>query len=430
MIRDWSFSDCSGNKVDNDDDDDADVDPIVLVSGIGGSIMNSKDIKTGNQIRVWVRVLLANWEFQKRVWSIYNPKTGYKESLDKNIEIVVPDDDYGLYAIDILDPSAVMKCLKMEEVYQFHDMIDMLIKCGIASHVSRIDKGMEGLKAKLVNAYKASGGRKVNIISHSMGGLLVSCFLSLNHDVRYSLLLSLKVFEKYVNKWICIACPFQGAPGCINDALLTGLQFLEGFENYFFVSRWAMHQLLVKCPSIYEMLPNPEFKWKKQPEIQVWRKQSQNNETSVKLETYGPKESITLFEELNYAGKSIPLSFNKYILKWASATREILNKAQLPEGVNFYNIFGASFESPFDVRYGTETSHIEDMPHNGKYTPQYSFVNGDGTVPLESAKGDWFSATERVGVSASCATHRGLLSDETIFQLIQQWLGIEPKKLS
>lgn len=32
---------------------------------------------------------------------------GYTETLDENTELVVPDDDYGLYAIDILDPSAV-----------------------------------------------------------------------------------------------------------------------------------------------------------------------------------------------------------------------------------------------------------------------------------------------------------------------------------
>ena len=50
--------------------------------------------------------------------------------------------------------------------------------------VDRIEKSMEGLKAKLEAAYKASKGRKVNIISHSMGGLLVSCFLSLHRDVR------------------------------------------------------------------------------------------------------------------------------------------------------------------------------------------------------------------------------------------------------
>lgn len=42
---------------------------------------------------------------------------------------------------------------------------------------------MDGLKVKLETAYKASGGRKVNIISHSMGGLLVMCFMSLHNEV-------------------------------------------------------------------------------------------------------------------------------------------------------------------------------------------------------------------------------------------------------
>lgn len=56
---------------------------------------------------------------------------------------------------------------------------------------------------------------------------------------------------------------------------------------------------MVECPSIYEMLGNSEFKWKKQPEIQVWRKHSNDGygEVSVNLESYGPNESITLFEE-------------------------------------------------------------------------------------------------------------------------------------
>lgn len=33
--------------------------------------------------------------------------SGYTESLDDSIEVAVPQDDYGLYAIDILDPSFV-----------------------------------------------------------------------------------------------------------------------------------------------------------------------------------------------------------------------------------------------------------------------------------------------------------------------------------
>lgn len=55
---------------------DEEREPLLLVSGIGGSILNSKRKKFGFQTRVWVRILLADLEFKKRIWSLYNPKTG------------------------------------------------------------------------------------------------------------------------------------------------------------------------------------------------------------------------------------------------------------------------------------------------------------------------------------------------------------------
>ncbi|XLR00661.1 phospholipase A(1) LCAT3-like isoform X2 [Arachis ipaensis] len=136
----------------------------------------------------------------------------YTETLDQKSNIVVPEDDHGLYTIDILDPSLFMKCIHLTELYHFHDMIDMLVGCGYKKGTTflgygydfrqnnRIDKLMDGLKAKLETAYKASGGRKVNLISHSMGGIMILCFLSLHRDD----------FVKYVNKWTCLTCPFQG----------------------------------------------------------------------------------------------------------------------------------------------------------------------------------------------------------------------------
>lgn len=50
----------------------------------------------------------------------------------------------------------------------------------------RFHETLERLVAKLKSIYTASGGKKINIISHSMGGLLVKCFMNLHSDVKFS----------------------------------------------------------------------------------------------------------------------------------------------------------------------------------------------------------------------------------------------------
>ena len=61
------------------------------------------------------------------------------------------------------------------------------------------------------------------------------------------------------------------------------------------------------------MLANPEYQWKKQPEIQVWRKQCKDGEINVNLESYGPIQSVSLFEEALKHNEVLCLKFS---LSW------------------------------------------------------------------------------------------------------------------
>lgn len=54
---------------------DPNLDPVLLVPGIAGSILNAVD-DDGKEERVWVRILGADHEFQAKVWSHFDPSTG------------------------------------------------------------------------------------------------------------------------------------------------------------------------------------------------------------------------------------------------------------------------------------------------------------------------------------------------------------------
>ncbi|RYR29972.1 hypothetical protein Ahy_B01g054694 [Arachis hypogaea] len=114
--------------------------------------------------------------------------SGYTETLDQKSDIAVPEDDHGLNAIDILDPSIFTKCIYLTEVYHFCDIIDMLLGCGYKKGTTllgygsdfkqsnTIDKLMDGHKAKLETAYKVTGGRKVNLLLFFVDLIFINAF--------------------------------------------------------------------------------------------------------------------------------------------------------------------------------------------------------------------------------------------------------------
>ncbi|XP_014509174.1 lecithin-cholesterol acyltransferase-like 4 [Vigna radiata var. radiata] len=401
------------------------LDPVLLVPGVGGSILHAVSDPDGSQERVWVRFLSAEYKLKTKLWSRYDPSTGKTESMDRNSTIMIPEDRHGLYAIDILDPDLM---IGSEGVYYFHDMIVEMRKWGFEEgktlfgfgydfrQSNRLQETIDRLAAKLESIYNAAGGKKINIISHSMGGLLVKCFMCLQSDI----------FEKYVKNWVAITAPFQGAPGSTNATFLNGMSFVEGWEQNFFISKWSMHQLLIECPSVYELRGCPNFHWQHVPVLELWRERHDSEGKShVVLESYPPCDSIEILKQalvnntVNYDGEDIPVPFNLDILNWANKTWEILSSAKLPSQVKFYNIYGTNLETPHSVCFGSGDKPVTDLQKLRYFQAKYVFVDGDGTVPIESAKADGLNAEARVGVPGE---HRGILREPHVFRLIKHWL--------
>lgn len=52
------------------------LDPVLLVPGVGGSMLHAVDESEGSRERVWVRFLNAEYTLKTKLWSRYDPSTG------------------------------------------------------------------------------------------------------------------------------------------------------------------------------------------------------------------------------------------------------------------------------------------------------------------------------------------------------------------
>ncbi|KAI4973205.1 hypothetical protein ZWY2020_028913 [Hordeum vulgare] len=100
--------------------------PCIAMLSIGDSILEAVD-EAGNKELVWVHILAADHECREKLWAQFDASTGKTVCVDEKIRITVPEDRYGLYAIDTLDPDLI---IGDGSVHYYHDMIVQMIKLG------------------------------------------------------------------------------------------------------------------------------------------------------------------------------------------------------------------------------------------------------------------------------------------------------------
>ena len=316
-----------------------------------------------------------------------------------------------------------------------------------------------------LRAVHAQTGQRVDVVSHSMGGLVVKGLL-VDHPEE---------FGELVANWVSIAAPFGGAPGFGTDALLTGVQFAGSIGAYFFVDRGTFRQGCVQSPAVYELLPPLDFRYRgDQPSIKLWLSQElppgiacaarawrrvavspeahasahrSNSEPGPDLvralpdpvlsspplgwrEAHEYTFALDALPELlrgvlegnsvSVGGKPRPMPYNQAVAECARASQRLWRAAALPAGSKFFSVYGTGYDTPYSLQYGSWWFPVTDLPSLPHANAGFTYTDGDGTVPVESALADGLEATERLGVKG---LHRPLISMQSVWDQVLTWLG-------
>lgn len=297
---------------------------IVLVPGIGGSRLYSVDKTTGFMEKVWISSTDRDGKVN-RLMSIYDMIDG--ELFNESYQILTSLELCGLASIDNLNPGGVTE--QWTEYY--HNMIQQLVDVGYEPCVNlfglpydwRYAPTNKILLKGLHHKLSLFPDKKKVVISHSMGGLVVDEYIRFYGD-------------GLIDKWYPISTPFHGASSQYSS-------FIGGNNlGNPFLSKTTAKLIALTTESAYYLLP--QKKLIPQPELLVkvngsWQKTDLAQQFSSN-ENFHP-ERIVERDCVNYSTKII------YITTSTQNT-------------------------PHDFMY--DKAHIE-----------YTFTQGDGTVPLNSA---------------------------------------------
>mmetsp|Transcript_25613 Transcript_25613/g.60760 ORF Transcript_25613/g.60760 Transcript_25613/m.60760 type:complete len:497 (-) Transcript_25613:138-1628(-) len=381
--------------------------PIILIPGIGGSVMVEKK----SAMRVWIRFYEATFYFQRFMWGKYNSTTNTMDPLPGQPTTVPLLSGFGLDGIRNLDPGVHWPIYDF--LLEFDAIIKVLEQQGWVAGQTLFgapydfrqsmcwEPTISGLRDLVLKA-QSSAGRKVTLVSHSMGGLVVRCLLA-----KYPAL-----FTDAVEAWVSVATPHRGAGAKIL------MEFLQGYNlGNIVVKPSDAKSLALEAPSVYELLPFEDYAWVQAPYTAL----TMNGQLQVYAVGKGNVSDAyvtPLREACRTHSRFLPPDgtedlepFNEELYTLSQQTRRLVANVQLPASVRFYNVYGVKESTPIGVQFGTVESWADLA--SAKY--QEHTADGDGTVPVESATGHGFTEEGSVAVAAH---HLALLQQKPTIDMI------------
>jgi cytoskeletal protein CcmA (bactofilin family) len=216
----------------------------------------------------------------------------------------------------------------------------------------------ESLRAKIQEVKDNTGAQQVDIIAHSMGGLVVKDYI-------------MHSSTNFIDKFIDIATPHLGSPKAAK-VLLYGDNF--SFETLFGLlglNEDKMKEISQNFPSAYELLPSRNYFDASSTDYNSYINDEYDQYNSGVSGPLDYDQSITF---LSHAGGNSSMAAMNDTLH-----DDLDNFNPNDYGVKAYNIVGCSQPT---------IGSIEIINHYDSNIYEYGlhYIKGDGTVPLKSAE--------------------------------------------
>lgn len=351
--------------------------PIVFIPGVAGSELYSIDEKYVSDEERKTGMIPSEKEFiGNRLWVPF----GYDQ--DKiNEDLNIRNNAYGLQEGDLRFAKKITRHTGPMAAYTM--LIDTLIKhfperpIYLFSYDWRKSnaRASEKLDA-FIDTINEGGKLKVDIIAHSMGGLVSSHYLR-DHDEK-------------VDKFISFGTPYEGAPHAFNE--FTNCNILGGIMDFFFENLFNIDKKVVQdYDGQVELFPTKKMLDKYPYQVVMNQKQLDSELLKNKFVTY---DSLVNKLHLTFASRSLSSD------DIAKLMEDYVGKDRFTDFINKEKSFreGSSMDGSVYMLHRPNSMFIVgngvDTQVSGYYTEDENGLSkvkklmtkeGDGLVPLYSA---------------------------------------------
>lgn len=376
--------------------------PVILIGGIGGSVLDSKYLLQNGSWSydlAWLRATSQNEFINTRLALRYDSIAKTVSQNDPNSVVWPRSSNDGLDGVEYIAPDAYL--LGKDHLYDdlMRDLEGLGYTAGLTMYGFPYDWRLSNnvhasaLNNKIDEAIADSGSANVIIVSHSMGGIVTKEFLRQYPGNQYK-----------INKWITLGTPHLGSPKAVK-ALIDGYNF----DASLIISKEAGRRLAMHSPAVYQLLPSEKY-YTVMGSSDYMLYYTVNG-TSTQTKSYSTVSNVlsnvhtgAVDEYLNYQEGLQTLAQN-YHSTWDSNIST----------VKMYQIVGDNVPTPLGWLYPTNVSSFYGL---STQEPAPLIGRGDGTVPRISGDAVGTNYNTTVYYYHGTTTHGALPTDPDVCQKV------------